>query len=93
MAQQKFVTIGTGGVTFQGNNSLLNLYQQYLAALLNGGAAGPQAVQDAIDAVAAGTGGAGTTITTTLSKADISAYTETLSGFNEGLLPGWPHCD
>jgi hypothetical protein len=29
-----------GGVTFGGDNSLLNLYQQYLAALLNGGASG-----------------------------------------------------
>lgn len=82
-----------GSVTFQGNNSLLNLYQQYLAALLNGGAAGPQAVQDAINAVAAGTGGTGQAITTTLTQAEISSLTETLSAFNEGTLPGWPHCD
>jgi hypothetical protein len=82
-----------GGVTFGGNNSLLNLYQQFLAALLNGGATGPQAVQDAIDDVAAGTGGSGLAITTTLTKDEISAATATLSSFNEGSFEGFPHCD
>ena len=82
-----------GDVTFGGNNSLLNLYQQFLAALLNGGASGPQAVQDALGVVGGGTGGTGLAITTTLTKAQISAATGTLSSFNEGSFAGFPHCD
>lgn len=83
----------TGSVSFVGPNNLLNLYQQYLAALENGGAAGPQAVQDAITAVGAGTtvSGAGQ-LTTTLTNSQIDAYIVTLSAFNEGTLVGWPHC-
>jgi len=82
-----------GGVTFQDNNNLLNLYQQFLAAILNGGETGPQAVQDAIDDVAAGTGGSGLAITTTMTKGEISAAIATLSSFNEGSFEGYPHCD
>jgi hypothetical protein len=82
-----------GGVTFGGNNSLLNLYQQLLAALLNGGASGPQEVQDAIDDAQAGTGGAGLNITTTLTQQEISDLTAILSAYNEGSYEGFPHCD
>ncbi|HSE53317.1 MAG TPA: hypothetical protein VLB00_14105 [Gemmatimonadales bacterium] len=87
-----------GTVTFGGDASLLNLYQQFLAALNNlGGDAneddGPDAVDDAIDAVQAGTGGSGTAITTTLTQTEISALTATLAAFNEGTFAGWPHCD
>jgi hypothetical protein len=82
------------GVAFGGNNSLLNLYQQYLSALLNlDGAVGPSAVTDALEDVANGTGGAGLTITTSLSQTEISGLTSTLSSFNEGTFAGWPHCD
>lgn len=87
-----------GTVTFGGNNSLLNLYQQFLAALNNlGGDAneddGPTAVDDAIDAVQLGTGGSGTAITTTLTQTEIGTLTATLAAFNEGTFAGWPHCD
>jgi len=87
-----------GSVTFGGNNTLLNLYQQFLAALNNlGGDAnedlGPAAVDAAIDAVQAGTGGTGFAITTTLTQTQMSALIETLSDFNEGTFAGWPHCD
>lgn len=80
-----------GNVTFGGNNSLLNLYQQYLAAVLNGGLNGPAAVAQAI-ADNAGDFGAGLNITTTLTKAEISALTELLSNYNEGKFNGFPHC-
>jgi hypothetical protein len=87
-----------GTVTFGGNSSLLNLYQQFLAALntLGGDANeddGPDAVDDAIDAVQLGTGGSGTAITTTLTQQEISDLTATLAAFNEGTFAGWPHCD
>jgi hypothetical protein len=54
------------GVSWGSDNLLLNLYQQLLAALNNlGGNAnshnGPQAVDDAIDAALAGTGGTAST--------------------------------
>jgi hypothetical protein len=89
-----------GGVTWGINNSpnsLLNLYQQLLAALNNlGGDAnfhnGPDAVDQAIDAALAGTGGTGKNITTTLTQQQIGGLTETLASFNEGTFPGWPHC-
>ena len=86
-----------GTVTFGGNNTLLNLYQQFLAALNNlGGDAneddGPAAVDAAIDAVQAGTGGTGLNITTTLTQTEMSALIGTLSSFNEGDFTGWPHC-
>lgn len=85
------------GVTFQGNNSLLNLYQQLLAALNNlGGDAnednGPDAVDQAIDDAQDGTNGSGLTITTTLTQTQIGAITAILSAFNEGTYPTWPHC-
>ena len=86
-----------GSVTFGGNNSLLNLYQQLLAALNNlGGDAnaddGPDAVDDAIADARAGTGGTGLNITTTLTQQEIGDLTATLSAFNEGTFEGWPHC-
>jgi hypothetical protein len=82
------------GVDFGGNNSLLNLYQQFLAALINlNGAVGPTAVMNALAATAAGTGGTGLTITTTLSQSDIGTLTGVLSAFNEGQFAGWPHCE
>jgi hypothetical protein len=81
-----------GGVTWQGGNDVLNLYQQLLAALLNGGAAGPAAVQTAITQAQAGTGGSGLAITTNLSQAQVSALINTLSAFNEGTFAGFPHC-
>ena len=87
-----------GTVTFGGDNTLLNLYQQLLAALNNlGGDAnednGPAAVDAAIDAAQNGTGGSGTNITTTLTQTEMSDLINTLSAFNEGTLQGWPHCD
>jgi hypothetical protein len=82
----------TGSVSFVGPNNLLNLYQQLLAALENGGAGGPQAVQDAIAAAQAGTTVTGTVLTTSLSNTDISNLINTLSSFNEGTFPNWPHC-
>jgi hypothetical protein len=82
-----------GNVTWQGGNDVLNLYQQLLAALLNGGATGPAAVQAAITAAQAGTGGTGQNITTNLTQAQVSALIDTLSAFNEGTFAGFPHCD
>jgi hypothetical protein len=82
----------TGSVSFVGPNNLLNLYQQLLAALENGGAAGPQAVQDAIADAQAGTTVTGTELTTTLTNTEISDLIDTLSAFNEGTFEGWPHC-
>lgn len=87
-----------GTVTFGGNNTLLNLYQQLLAALNNlGGDAnasdGPDDVDQAIIDALAGTGGTGTAITTTLTQDEMSDLIETLSDFNEGYYEGWPHCD
>ena len=89
-----------GGVTWGTNNkpnSLLNLYQQLLAALNNlGGDAnyddGPAAVTSAITAALAGTGGTGLNITTTLSATEIGNLTTTLASFNEGAFVNWPHC-
>jgi hypothetical protein len=82
----------TGSVSFVGPNNLLNLYQQLLAALENGGASGPQSVQDAIAAAQAGTTVTGTVLTTTLTSTQISDLINTLTAFNEGTLQGWPHC-
>ncbi len=80
------------GVTWGSDNLLHNLYQQLLAALLNGGAAGPLAVQNAITDAQNGTGGTGLDITTTLTHDEMAALTATLSAFNEGTYAGWPHC-
>jgi hypothetical protein len=79
-------------------NNLLNLYQQFLAALQNLGGdanedAGPADVDAAIDAVQAGTGGTGLNITTTLTDTQISDLIDVLSAFNEGQFAGWPHCE
>ena len=86
-----------GGVTWQGGNDVLNLYQQLLAALQNlGGDAnednGPPAVDAAIDAAQNGTGGTGLAITTTLTQDEVSALIDVLSDFNEGQFAGFPHC-
>jgi hypothetical protein len=82
------------GVTFGGDNLLLNLYQQYLTALINlDGAQPPNAIASTLTAVAAGTDGSGLNITTTLTQEQISDYTAILTNFNEGNVTGWPHCD
>jgi len=80
------------GVTWEGSNDVLNLYQQLLAAILNGGTNGPAATQAAIIAAQAGTGGTGLNITTTLTQTEISDLINALSAFNEGTLAGFPHC-
>jgi len=85
-----------GGVTFGGDNTLLNLYQQLLAALNNLGGnptAGPTDVDAAVAAALAGTGGTGLDITTTLTHEQMSDLIDVLSSFNEGSFTGWPHCD
>jgi hypothetical protein len=84
-----------GAVTWEGKNLLLNLYQQFLAALenLDGDlTGGPDDVDDAIAAVADGTAGGGTAITTTLTQTEMSNWTSVLSAFNEGTYADWPHC-
>lgn len=96
LADTKTILQATPGkplnVNFGGDNLLLNLYQQYLSALLNGGASGPTDVVNALADVANGTGGSGLTITTTLTQTEISALTTTLTNFNEGTFPNFPHC-
>jgi hypothetical protein len=87
-----------GNVTWGTNNkpnNLLNLYQQLLAAInnLDGNlTAGPTAVDNAISAALAGTGGSNLHISTTLTNEQISALIDTLSSFNEGEFAGFPHC-
>jgi hypothetical protein len=83
----------TGSVSFVGSNDLLNLYQQLLAALENGGTSGPATVQQAISDAQAGTTVTGTVLTTTLTQAQISALIVTLSAYNEGTFAGFPHCE
>ena len=83
-----------GSVTWGADNNNLNLYQQLLAALNNLGGdatAGPAAVDAAIAAALAATGGSGTTITVAAGT-DVSGLISVLSAFNEGSLTGWPHC-
>jgi hypothetical protein len=86
-----------GDVEIDGPNSLLNLYQQLLAALNNlnnNEDGGPTAVDNAIDAAQDGTSiTAGLTISTTLTKEEIGELTATLSAFNEGSYEGFAHCD
>jgi hypothetical protein len=88
-----------GSVTWPaGRNDILNLYQQLLTALNNlGGDAnaldGPPALDAAITAALAGTGGAGTAITSNLTVAQASTLINALTFFNEGNVTGWPHCD
>ena len=85
-----------GGVTWpDGQNDVLNLYQQLLAALQNLGGnatAGPADVDAAVAAALAGTGGTGLNITTTLTQEQVSDLIDVLSSFNEGEFAGWPHC-
>ena len=90
------VTWGVGALTDNKPNNLLNLYQQFLAALQNlGGDAnedlGPTAVDNAIDAVQAATGGTGLHISL-VAGTDVSALINTLSAFNQGEFAGVPHC-
>ena len=76
-------------------NANLNLYQQLLAALQNLGGdplGGPPAVDAAIAAALAGTGGTGLDITVSLTSAERSALIDVLSDFNEGQFAGFPHC-
>ena len=81
-----------GSITFT-SNDLLNLVQQLITAILNGGLSGPQSVQDAIAAANAGiTITAFTAITTTLTQTEIGDLIGDLSDFNEGFLAGFPHC-
>ena len=79
------------GYTFTSNN-LLNLAQQLISAIINGGQSGPQAAQDAISDAIAGITISGTSITTTLTQNGISSLIDTLSSFNEGSFAGFPHC-
>jgi hypothetical protein len=80
------------GVTWNGGNDVLNLAQQYLAALENGGATGPASIQTALGEVAAGLTFNHKAITTTFTQAQVSNYISILSNFNEGKLAGFPHC-
>lgn len=80
-----------GDVTWEGDNNTLNLYQQLLAAILNGGLNGPQAVKTAIANAQAATGGTGQNITL-VPGTDVSALIDALTYFNEGNYAGWPHC-
>jgi hypothetical protein len=84
-----------GNVTFT-SNSLLNLTQQLITALLNVRgdiSAAPAIVQTAINAAQAGlTITNGNQITTTLTQTQIGTLTEALSSFNEGHSAGFPHC-
>ena len=92
------MTWGVGALTDNKPNNLLNLYQQFLAALQNlGGDAnednGPAAVNAAIDAVQAATSGTGRNISILAgSVGNISGWINTLSAFNQGDLAGFPHC-
>jgi hypothetical protein len=85
------------GVTWGDDNNNLNLYQQLLAALQNlGGDAhaldGPPALDAAITAALAATGGTGKNITVAAGT-DVSGLISVLSSFNEGTLAGGPaHC-
>lgn len=79
------------GVTWGDDNNNLNLYQQLLAAILNGGLSGPADTQDAIADALAATSGTGLTITVAAGT-DVSGLISRLTAFNEGTLPGWPHC-
>ena len=83
------------GVTWQGGNNTLNLYQQLLAALNNLGGdplGGPDAVDKAIADALAATGGTGLNITL-VGSPDVGALITPLSDFNEGKVAGFPHCD
>lgn len=85
-----------GNVTWQGDNNTLNLYQQLLAAILNGGlTSGNTTVVNAINAALAATGeAAGQPLSITLvAGTDVGGLTATLSNFNEGNVANFPHCD
>jgi hypothetical protein len=82
-----------GSVTWTGSNDVLNLYQQYLAAIENGGLTGPASVQAAIAKVDAASSVTGFAISTSLTQAEVSAAINTLSSFNEGSFANYPHCD
>ncbi len=81
-----------GNITFSSNN-LLNLVQQLISAILNGGTSGPASVQTAINSANAHIFIAGgTAITTNLSNGGVSGLITSLDNFNEGTLTGFPHC-
>ena len=88
-----------GKVTWTGGNNTLNLYQQLLAAINNLGGnetGGPDAVDAAIAAAKAGTivtTNAGGVQIELVAGTDVSGLIGTLSGFNEGSLEGFPHCE
>lgn len=96
IADEKKIFAATPGkpndVTWNGGNDVLNLAQQLLAAIENGGETGPSSVQDAIDDAKAGLTITGTAITSTLSQSEVSSLISALSNFNEGGLAGFPHC-
>jgi hypothetical protein len=102
IAQQRLIFDATpagkvNGVTWGDDNNNLNLYQQLLAALNNlnnTGVApfgGPAAVNTAIAAALAATGGTGLQITVAAGT-DVSGLISVLSAFNEGQFAGFPHC-
>ena len=102
-AQQQAIFDATpgqpGGITWDGGNNTLNLYQQLLAAINNLGGnltAGPAAVDAAVAAAIAGTNvtGAGNNLNIALvGSPDVSGLIDVLSDFNEGTFAGWPHCE
>ncbi len=81
-----------GNITFS-SNDLLNLVQQLISAILNGGNTGPQSVQDAITSANAHIFiSGGKAITTRPSQTGIGSLITALSNFNEGRCAGFPHC-
>jgi len=98
IAQQQAIFKATpgkpNGVTWGADNNNLNLYQQLLAAInnLNGDlTGGPDAVDAAIAAALAATGGSGLNITVAAGT-DVSGLISVLSAFNQGEYAGFPHC-
>jgi hypothetical protein len=86
-----------GGVTWDGGNDVLTLYQQLLAALNTTLDLGPaiERLAPAMSDARAITGGSGTHIALVgnPSAARIAALTDVLRDFNEGRFPGWPQCE
>ncbi len=81
-----------GGITFS-SNDLLNLVQQLISAILNGGTSGPASVQTAINSANAHIFiSGGKAITTNLTQTGISSLITALDNFNSGKFAGFPHC-
>ena len=81
-----------GAITFSSNN-LLNLAQQVISAILNGGLSGPASVVTAINNANAGfalTGGVH--LTSALSSGALGNLITPVDNFNNGLVTGYPHC-